>query len=388
LDDKPVEKNLKYIDGTVNLALKSVGFTDFVPNQKDSFCFFPISNRSNRGLIHLRAEIVRCCKSQEHKLRKVPLSWTRCLDMLLKIEEPWVHTAVVKEVAKTLGITSVVEIEEMLTFFEHLKIIIFLNSSENLRDVVVLDVQWLIDSICVFLRDPNDGPLKLENARRVGLEDDITDLYEKGLLSYDLVEHYWHPSQIPFLIDFMRAVFLLSDWKYEEDKFLLPSVVANEAESDQKWEARPTIQDKGSRCKIQFTNEFVPCGLFQRFVCLCVAYSSKIDLSKLPVLFANYAILSFGGETEAYIEQERGGIGMTFVNDDEVAHRFRIILSLLKRIQHDFKNPLSFSILVEKQDEWIQYQDARKQKLKPWFEDETSREKSLDYNLTGFLSDI
>lgn len=89
--------------------------------------------------------------------------------------------------------------------------------------------------------------------------------------SIDILEYLWRNSKVEFLIDLMSRTLLISQWKFgdrEETMYLVPSLFLKENE---KLEKDTTTFD-GRTCRFDFSEFFLPIGVFQRLMCLCVSH--------------------------------------------------------------------------------------------------------------------
>lgn len=168
----------------------------------------------------------------------------------------------VGKATKKLGLSGQ-EQEMALEFFER-GLTIHLTATVTLRNVVIIKSQWLIDALGKVIRDSSIH-VRQENFQKFGLEKDAKTLFEEeeGIASRDLLEHLWYNDRTEFLIDLMKRTMLMSN--YGKDKFLIPSLLKK----------RDDAKLSNSACLFNFSETFLPHGLFQRLVCLCVEYVER-----------------------------------------------------------------------------------------------------------------
>lgn len=204
----------------------------------------------------------------------------------------WVTLAEVKERGRSCGIQSVQELEDMLSLFHALGMIVHLTSTEALRSIVTVQPQWLVDAISKVIRDGTVHAFETSEIRKARLDKDVKRMFEQALVSQDLLEFLWKDNgQAPFLLDLMRRSMLLSEWGFEGDElYLCPSLL------------KPTTAVQGSSnsevftCRFDFSASFLPIGVYERLICLCVAQSGNVENSTTPQLSKQVCKVSASGQ--------------------------------------------------------------------------------------------
>uniref|UniRef100_A0A7S2GH12 COR domain-containing protein n=1 Tax=Haptolina brevifila TaxID=156173 RepID=A0A7S2GH12_9EUKA len=127
-------------------------------------CFFGIENSKGFDGDATIRELVMAIERAAYLLPsmsvRVPLSWLLVMDTLRKLSltERRVELKRVRQIAKKHGLPSSVqitlddELSAMLTFFHSLNAVLWYDTP-SLRDLVVLDPQWVIDACTCFIRD-------------------------------------------------------------------------------------------------------------------------------------------------------------------------------------------------------------------------------------------
>ena len=246
----------------------------------ESFMFCPISNKDKAGISSLRKAIERETGSADYVQTPVSLKWMRALDFLTESSNKlaWVKVAELKVELKTVGVESGEELEAMLKLFHQLGVVLYFSSGMRLKEVVISKPEWLLQKLSLVIRDKNVHDYDTEKVEQVQLTQDLERFLKDGIISRDLLELLWDGSQVDYLLDLMRHLLLLSNWKFSnEEEYLVPSMLS-------------AVQDfpmtTGSLFNLEFV--FLPQGVFERMCCLCVGYSSSLTKTALPKLFKEW----------------------------------------------------------------------------------------------------
>jgi len=282
-------KDLERVDSNVR---DLVELYSIIENTNSGLSFFPIDNKSQKGILDLRLNVEEIIRSDTAVKQPVSIKFIRFLDSLLSFREDhkYIRYSDAVHVATTIGLNTN-EVDEALLLFHQRGIIVHLNATEALKSIITIEPQWLIDGIAVLIRDFNIHSYDVAEIKQSGLEDDMKNLVEKGLASRDLMEYLWHNFEFDYFLDLMQKSLLLSEWNFKQEKlYLIPSLLSNES----MVKAKP---NNGSIISFDFSESFLPSGFFQRLVCLCVEYSSMKSNSyelKLPTVRGNLASIDFG----------------------------------------------------------------------------------------------
>jgi len=398
--------------------------------------FFPIDNTSgsaSEGVKLLRRAIVQTTKNQAYVKRQVSLRWMKCLDLILEEQEDPIenskgifkgtsshirrsrsdsrkksHRAKANfvrlnravELAASVGITSRVEIDIMLGMFHDLGVILHLKSTQTLNDIITTNPQWLIDAISQVIRDDNIHPFSDEKIEQVGLAQDVQALFSDGLASLDLLEHLWNKQHVEYLLELMRETLLLSDWPYgrkDQPTFLIPSLLINSS----KQITAEEMTGNFITCVFDFSNGFLPIGIFQRLICLLVGVSARMNtLGKTenenekvknsnfvdiqPELSKDAAKVWFRNFGYIILHQNEMKIFMHIEKPEYSGRHLSIIRSLLRKVENDAigrRSKLEYFCFLENGEQeksFVSFADAKKQLLKPWFENKNANKKKRE----------
>jgi len=383
---------------TVNSILaKLVAEFMFVRNESDGLYFFPLSNQDDTGVGLLRSEIEHVTRRQEYVNRAVSLQWMQCLDSMLtrakEMDVSWLKLQSVRKLGKEAGIKSLSEIDVMLELFHELGVLVHLTATANLKDIIVTNAQWLVDSISKVIRDgeihrySDKEEAEIENA---GIMDDVNRLFKNALASRDLFDYFWDRDAVEFLLDLMRRTLLMGDWKFgnEKDLYLIPSMLTDVDPNG--WSNTQLDEKKLYQCWFEPSIGFLPIGVFERLICLAIAHSANTFDSteniKEPILRKNFNRVWFGPDCEVILESKHGSdsqadmIMMSLDNPERAQRVFTVIVSMLQKVTADFTvNSFDWNIFVDsdaESRERIPLRVARKRKTKPWFSEKKKKRKN------------
>lgn len=339
-----------------------------VTNKEAGLNFFPVDNKHRRGLPELRKHIDTAVKGQDHVRQPVSIQWMKFLDELMKLKkQSWVRFKTVRRLAEGCRIRSSGEIKRMLMFFHQLGVLLYFTATELLRDIVILDPQWMIDAISKAIRQPRTHQVDRELVEKVGLTDDLETLHRDGLASRDLLEFLWTKQQADVLLDLCRSLLLISNWSFRrsnERTYLIPSMV------QKKMQHRPSPP---THCEFDFSPSYLPTGVFERLVCMTVnalATSQRVG----PELRKDYVRLVMDGPAPAHLLlwKKKQVIAMSVTREDVAQECFHAVSAMLKKLKEDIlgaKLQWEVGFVDGIAGTRTSLPEAKKQKLKPWFRD-------------------
>mmetsp|Transcript_33588 Transcript_33588/g.41269 ORF Transcript_33588/g.41269 Transcript_33588/m.41269 type:complete len:212 (+) Transcript_33588:71-706(+) len=200
----------------------------------------------------------------------------------------------------------------MLNLFHELGTVIYFTATSALQRTVITDPQWLITKLSKVIRDERLHGFDENELERLGLLDELRNLFSNAIVSEDLLEYFWHDEHKEYLLDLMRRTMLLSDWDFEDQRnmktrlFIIPSMLKQEPYSPGNLQTS-TNQDTESTekvCVLDFGDSFLPSGVFERLVCLCVAISSSQNDAAAPFLWSSSAKVWFSAENYIKLKLE------------------------------------------------------------------------------------
>ena len=245
---------------------------------------FAVSNLEDAGndLDPLRRAIMDASRQQYHWDEAVPLKWLALQSKLKRARQSGQRVIALDDVTKLsaeVGITTEAELRTLLVCMHGLGDIVFFDEP-RLRDIVVLNPQWLIDSfrkvITLDVFHKANDPGRVTQCRALW-----RNLEENGILHEVLVDQVWDPTTKDTLLALMLKFNLLVPLPvnyFQEldvdvveaaplgDLYLVPCLIRK---SDDAF-IPPTSPDL-SEVLIRFREDFVPIGLFSRLIS-CLIY--------------------------------------------------------------------------------------------------------------------
>ncbi|GBG26358.1 Ras-related protein Rab-8A [Hondaea fermentalgiana] len=305
--------SLQTVEKTLRNDLKAMRGVKLVKNQAQRLSFFPINNMSsavNRA-IELRRAVEKSASKLESVSQKISLRWLKVIDDLMKLDSDHVPFAAVQELADQYHAGD--QTDELLKFFHELGMLVHLRATGTLHDKVVLNPQWLLDKLARVIADEIHVQEIYfdERLADLELEDDFALLREKGICSRSLLEYLWNDEEVDYLREFMHDNMLLSDWNFPESSlpkhrqnetlYLVSSLLKNS--TDASLDAEIAEMESGLTCVLDFSEFFLPDGVFARMLSLCAQYSGDVNKGKrAPQLAGDRAIIRFGFSVFALVE--------------------------------------------------------------------------------------
>ena len=250
----------------------------------------------------------------------------------------------------------------------------------------------------------------------VGLKEDVERMMNDGILSRDLLEYMWPRGQVDFLLDLMRHTMLCSSYRFavgesNDTFYLVPSLLPKAYQHPNEMSQ---FNENAYTFIADFSRTFLPIGVFERLLCMCVTYSGSImaqmsmeeqEAIGEPVLFKDSGTFWFGVTTKLSLRSNDSEIIVSIVTSktvktnrtnaaksgNEVRKYFSVVSTMLEKISFEIMNRrLSWETLfvpVAQAETRISYKVAKKSKLWPWFTDssvETQRPGHQKVNLSSF----
>lgn len=302
-----------------------------------SLCFYPVSNvRGNDEdeavFKHLRTSIDKSAEEDPlgYVNEPIPLSWLKVCDefrSLAKRNTPYLYrkrqnqsgSESVFDICTRLGVFEGVSaaaekgqrLDAMLAMLHRLGIILYFQEV-NLKDVVVLDSQWIIDVIVGVVRDYDLHPLERDKRFKLHYRAHWNNLRRSGVLAETMLRSFWSEEEnnFDFLLALMKQLGLLcalpnADPDIYEQQYLVPSVlmvdkgVREHSSADSSSSQTQLQKNLGNRLQSlsQITFQgllFMPDGFLPRLIvelaskCKQVAFVDTLKIST-PCLFNDEA---------------------------------------------------------------------------------------------------
>ena len=296
-------------------------------------------------VLRLRQEIRAVAKELPHMKEAVPIKWLKFeKEMQAKKDEgnKWISLEETKEVAwEVCNVSDEEEFRTLLNFLHDQRVLIHFDDTKELRKMVVLDTQWLINVFKeVITIRPFDSKEKKFKELWFRLE-------KEGVLEEPLLEHVWGPlyrkeDTCQSLIAIMEKFSLLCSWPSSDGsrgkQYLVPSMLmSHPPEEIMELIASAEIPS----LFLKFETGQVPPGLFPRLVLQVLQWCKQECASpEQPQLYHNFVriyrseevncsviLLCHMSSIEVVVHRGNGG--------DEVAQRSKSAVSSPVNSNHD-----------------------------------------------------
>lgn len=280
-----------------------------VPNENNGLAFFPVDNRNNKGLREVQDAVLVALTGKDFMTYPVPLSWISCLERLLRSESrsaDYMRLSEVEVIANDCGVQPQ-DVTLMLSFFHETGSLFYFHRCSDLRDIVILNPQWLVDALTCLIYDNEVHTTSVWEVRR-SLRPDEKLFRTRGVLSPRLRKAKWKAKGLSTevqekLLILMENMLLVCKWPWHKGKgaCIIPSILLSKKnlEARAELDVIEAIQKyDGAKCKIDFSESFLPEGLFQRLVCMCAVYAELFsdEVEDPPIVRGRAAIIVFGVE--------------------------------------------------------------------------------------------
>ena len=244
-------------------------------------------------VLRLRQEIRAVAKELPHMKEAVPIKWLKFeKEMQAKKDEgnKWISLEETKEVAwEVCNVSDEEEFRTLLNFLHDQRVLIHFDDTKELRKMVVLDTQWLIN---VFKEVITIRPF---DSKEKKFKELWSRLEKEGVLEEPLLEHVWGPlyrkeDTCQSLIAIMEKFSLLCSWPSSDGsrgkQYLVPSMLmSHPPEEIMELIASAEIPS----LFLKFETGQVPPGLFPRLVLQVLQWCKQECASpEQPQLYQNF----------------------------------------------------------------------------------------------------
>eukprot|EP00924_Labyrinthula_sp_SR-Ha-C_P004318 snap_masked-scaffold_3-processed-gene-20.26-mRNA-1 protein AED:0.40 eAED:0.41 QI:0/-1/0/1/-1/1/1/0/1072 len=387
-----------------------------VSNDEEGFCYFPLNNRKFVGVHTLQLVIEREARLQQHVNAPVPIRWLAILDAIISKGTKYVKVDEVFAIAAKFEVKSNREVYQMLELFHELGVIVHLTSTERLRGKIVLQCDWLMKTLGKVIRDANIEAHVSKNEKlaieKAGLAEDSELAFSKGLLSKDLIDFFWKndKDEIDFLLDVMKETLLLSKFSAdrlntEVELYLVPSLLKPKPRLKKKIStfgfgsvAKELRFD--NMCIFDFSSFLLPIGIFERLVCGLMNIDFLGEIQGLRKVEASKRKISVYQNFFEFVASTKPAEGFRLIKhlqkrqivlycSDSFSQAWGIVQNILQGINSGVMgHSLSWEAKFSNNAEFLPYEQARKGKIFPWFQEKTAYANTLPTDLNDFLSEI
>ena len=236
----------------------------------------------------LKDEWLEIAKQHPHMQSKIPIKWLQFEEALMGKTDHFISLDEARRIARDeCGINDEQQIETSLNFLHDLRILIHFHDTPKLKDMVILDPQWLID---LFRKVITVKPYE-----RKSDEPQYTELWkklqDKGVLEEQLIQVAWRSlidsdETKEILIKIMERFGLLCPMPSvgKEKQYLVPSMLMSPPDGKTKeLLLHATIPHLFIRFRRVTRQGYVqvPLGLFERLVVKFLAWCIEMQFTPL-----------------------------------------------------------------------------------------------------------
>lgn len=138
------------------------------------------------------------------------------------------------------------------------------------------------------------------------------------------------------MLELMKQTLLLSDWEFgvaacSEDLYLVPSMLKSDTVDVSRFEGRYSAV-------FDFSETFLPHGLYERLLCLCVAHSATVEGTNEPILTNKIGVVWLERDSAIVVKIRSEQIEVRFENSKKIETAFRIVNAVLQKIKREVMN--------------------------------------------------
>ena len=254
-------------------------------------------------IIRLRQEVLAVAKELPQMKEAIPIKWLKYEKVLRAATEEegfkWISLETAKQIAfEVCNINDDEEFLTLLNFLHDQRCLIHFDDTAVLRDLVVLDLQWLVDVINVVITvRPYDYK-----------EREFKELWRKlettGILEKTLLEHVWDPflkqqETSESLIAMMEKFSLLCPWPSSDascnKQYLVPSMLMSYPPQEIK---NLVASAQIPSLFLKFESVQIPPSFFPRLVSQFFQWcTEEFPTQFTPQLFHNFARFYISSDT-------------------------------------------------------------------------------------------
>ena len=254
----------------------------------------------------LRETVLAVAKELPQMKEVIPIKWMKyekALQITREEGHKWISVERARQIASEVcKIEDKQEFVTLLNFLHDQRILIHFGDTAELKKLVVLDPQWLID---VFKKVITVKPYDYR-------EKELTDLWQKlettGILEETLLQHVWGPlldqqETSESLIAIMEKFSLLCSWPSSDvscsKQYLVPSMLMSHPPQD-IFNLVTSAQIPS--LFVKFESGQVPPGLFPRFILQFFQWGRDEFWSSVdPQLYQNFARFYTSGDEDCSV---------------------------------------------------------------------------------------
>ena len=257
-------------------------------------------DQEDTQIVDLRRQILEMASKLPHTKKEIPLRW---LYIESKIQEKskdgvqyiFKQNFTKEIVEKDCKHQDVNDIEQILHFLHDRGSIIYHEGATNQDGLVILDPQWLVNSLCKIITSLPNGEKKITNRNH------RQQLLEEGILAEQLLVHACTERGLDEikkpLVSLMKKFNLLFPCASNEKQpmYLVPCMLKTKPG---EYEVTPSTNGSSTSLPVYLTfkTDFVRTGLFSRLVTLIGVWAATKSSCKQPQIYANEARFILDGK--------------------------------------------------------------------------------------------
>ena len=327
--------------------------TPYAKEKEDGLWFYPIDNsmsghgRADPVVLLLREAIESAAKEdpEEYLERPIPIRWRGLLDLLLARDESFMTMKEMKSLAEEQCLPAW-QLMPMMEMFHELGVLFHFSNPVELREIVILQPQWLVSGICQVIFDWSLHEQEHHKQIKIEMKSTYDAWREKGIVTSRLLDRLWdfgfqEPNLKAFLLRFMEEVALICE--VEPSTFLVPCLLP---ESSAAVSARKTHQT----FFLDFKKSFLPDSLFRRLICYAVQKSGKKahkDKVNELELLASRAMLSFDGNDCCMVADLESDLIQVDLHSDHPTGAWLVLHTITNLVEHlrlDFMRDIQYEV--------------------------------------------
>ena len=233
--------------------------------------------------------------------------------------------------------------QKRLEMFHELGVLFHFSTPAELREIVILQPQWLVSGMCQVIFDWNLHEQEHHRQIKVEMKSTYDSWRYHGIVSRRLLDRLWDfgfQAQKQFLLRFMEEVALVCE--IEKDTFLVPCLLP-EGQSNEK------LTSPRHRFVLDFTSSFLPDSLFRRLICYAVQKSNGRHIDELQ-LYATHAFMSFEGHNcciQAKLESDLIQVDLLDPTDQSTTGPWLVLHTITNLVEHlrmDFMKEIRYDV--------------------------------------------
>ena len=229
------------------------------------------------------------------------------------------------------------------TMSEELGVLFHFQTPMELREIIILQPQWLVSGICQVIFDWTLHEQEHHKQIKIEMKSAYDAWRYKGVVSKRLFDRLWEhgfeqPSHKSFLLRFMEQVALTCE--VEPDTYLVPSLLPQGAA---EGASLPGVAHR--TFWLDFAPSFLPDNLYKRLICYAIQKCSGGKAE--PVLQESFAFLAFEGHEfgiSAHLDHDLIKVDVLSATDAGPWLVLHSIVNLVEHLRLDFMKDLKYEV--------------------------------------------